>query len=238
MSLALMAAAALALPAAANATVSQDFSLSAKPGKASTATKKVPITLNFSTGTKDDSGAQPPTTSKAAVYFPAGSVYNGNLFPKCSASSIDAAKSTDDCPAKSIIGSGKAAGLAPGPITQNDLTIKVANGGGSNVNLFVEGTSPLRIQSNLAGKMTKATGDFGLKLSVDIPQNLQEPAPGVPVAITLFQVKVGGSITKNGVKRGLIEVNKCNGTWKSKGEFTYKTGEVATVGASQKCSKG
>lgn len=237
-SLALVAAAALAIPATASAEVSQDFSVSASPGKASTSKKKVPITLNFSTGTKDSTGAQPPTTSKAAVYFPAGSVWNGDLFPKCSASSISSAKSTDDCPSGSIVGSGKAAGLAPGPITQNDLKITAVNGGASSVNLFVEGTSPLRIQSNLAAKLTKSSGEFGLKLAVDIPQNLQEPAPGVPVAITLFQVKVGKTITKKGVKRGIVEVNKCSGTWKSKGEFTYRTGTVAKVNAQQKCSKG
>jgi hypothetical protein len=233
-----VAAAALAMPAVANAEVSQDFSLSATPGKASTSKKKTPITLNFSTGTKDSTGAQPPTTSKAAVYFPAGSVYNGNLFPTCSASKINAAKSTDDCPSKSIVGSGKAAGLAPGPITQNDLKITAVNGGKNSVNLFVEGTSPLRIQSNLAAKLSKASGDYGLKLSVDIPQNLQEPAPGVPVAITLFQVKVGAKTKVKGKTRGLIEVNKCSGTWKSQGEFTYRTGTVAKVQASQKCSKG
>jgi hypothetical protein len=226
------------MPAAANAEVSQDFSVSATPAKSSTAKKKTPVTLGFSTGTKDSTGAQPPTTSKAVIYFPAGSVYNGNLFPKCSASKINAAKSTDDCPSKSIVGSGKAAGLAPGPILQDDLKITVVNGGKSSVNLFVEGTSPLRIQSNLAAKLSQASGDYGLKLSVDIPQNLQEPAPGVPVAITLFQVKVGAKIKVKGKTRGIVEINRCGGTWKAQGEFTYRTGTVAKVQDSQRCSKG
>ncbi|UUY03209.1 hypothetical protein LRS13_21450 [Svornostia abyssi] len=237
-SLALAAAAALAMTATANAAPSQDFNITAKPAKSSTSSKKFPVTVDFSTGTKDDPGVQPPTTSKAAVFFPAGAVWNGDLFPKCAASSISSAKSTDDCPSGSIVGKGKAAGLAPGPITQNDLTIIAVNGGKDRLNLFVEGTSPLRIQSNLDVKIKKASGDFGLSLNVDIPQNLQEPAPGVPVAITLFQVKVGKTIKVKGKTRGITEVNKCNGTWKAKGVFTYKDGTSATVNDSLKCTKG
>ena len=195
--------------------------------------------MYFSVHWKDSTGAQPPTTSKAAVYFPAGSVYNGNLFPTCAASKINSAKSTDDCPSKSIVGSGKAAGLAPGPITQNDLKITAANGGKSSVNLFVEGTSPLRIQSNLAAKLSSASGDFGLKLTVDIPQNLQEPAPGVPVAITLFSVKIQKSAKVKGKTRGIIESTNCKGgTWKSKGDFQYANGAPSlSTATSQKCTK-
>jgi hypothetical protein len=238
MSLALVAAVALAMPAIANATVSQDLDVSGSPAKSSTKSKKTPVTLSFSTGTKDSSGAQPPTTSAVAVYFPAGSVWNGDLFPTCSPSSISAARSTEDCPSGSIVGSGRASGLAPGPITQNDLKIVVVNGGKSRVSLFVEGSNPLRIQANLDSKLSASSGAYGLKLSVNLPQNLQEPAPGVPVAITLFQVRVGKSIKVKGKTRGLVEVNTCPGTWKAKGEFTYRDGTKATVNDAQKCTKG
>ncbi len=230
-------AAALAIPTAAQATVTQDFTISASPAKASTSKKKVPITLSVSTGTKDDTGAQPPTTKAATLFFPKGSVWNGNLFPTCKASVIDGAKSTEDCPSGSIVGSGKAAGLAPGPITQNDLKITVANGGKSVVNMFVEGTSPLRIQSNIEAKVSYAKG--GVKLYVPIPTNLQEPAPGVPVAITLFSVKVGKSAKIKGQKRGIIEVNKCDGgKWSGNGTFDYVNAPSIDVERSIKCSKG
>ena len=236
---ALAAAALLALPVTALAEPVQDFSVKASPTKAGTSSKPKSVTLNVSLGSRETTpGAQPPTLSAVDIYFPAGAKYNGDLFPSCKASVIDAEKSTDACPKGSIVGSGKAAGLAPGPITQNDLKITAANGGKNKINLFVEGASPLRIQSNIVGTLSSASGDFGLKLKVPVPANLQEPAPGVPVAITLFQVKIAKSIKKAGKTRGLIEISKCKGgTWKSKGDFTYAGGAPSkAVAVSQKCT--
>ncbi|MBJ7330903.1 MAG: hypothetical protein JHC95_13460 [Solirubrobacteraceae bacterium] len=235
-----MAAAALALPAAATAEVTQSLDVSATPNKASTKSKKTSITVNFSTGTKDSTGALAPTTTKASVAFPKGSVWNGDLLPKCSSSSIDAAKSTDDCPEGSIVGSGTVEASAPGGITQKDVTIIAANGGKSLVNLFLEGSSPLRIQSNLPVKISKGSGDFGLALNVNIPESLQEPAPGVPVSINKFQVKVGKKFKdKKGKTRGLVEVNECKGgKWKARGTFSFRTHEPITVDDSFPCKKG
>ncbi|UUY03208.1 hypothetical protein LRS13_21445 [Svornostia abyssi] len=234
------AAALFAFPAAAMAEPVQDLTVKASPTKASTTKSPKSVALNVSLGSRETTpGAQPPTLSSVDLFFPAGSKYNGDLFPKCSSSSISAAKSTADCPSGSIVGKGKAAGLAPGPITQNDLTIVAANGGKNTVNLFVEGTSPLRIQSNIVGQLSKGSGDYGLKLKVNVPQNLQEPAPGVPVAITLFQVKIQKSIKVKGKTRGLVEITSCKGgQWKSKGDFRYAGGAPSTtVNVSQKCTK-
>ncbi|UUY03212.1 hypothetical protein LRS13_21465 [Svornostia abyssi] len=232
-------AAALAVPAAAQAEVIQDFTISASPSKASTAKVKRSVTLKVKTGTRDTTGALPPTTKKATLFFPKGSQWNGDLFPKCSGSSISAAKSTDDCPEGSIIGKGKAAGAAPGGISQNDLTIVVANGGKSTVNMFVEGTSPLRIQSNIEAKIAKITGKYGIRLEVPIPQNLQEPAPGVPVAITNFEVSVGKSATIKKQKRGIIEITRCDGgQWSGEGTFEYVNSPNYSASRTIKCSKG
>ncbi len=232
-------AAALAVPAAAQAEVIQDFTISASPSKASTAKTKRSVTLKVKTGTRDTTGALPPTTKKATLFFPKGSQWNGDLFPKCSGSSISSAKSTEDCPEGSIIGKGKAAGAAPGGISQNDLTIVVANGGKSTVNMFVEGTSPLRIQSNIEAKIKKITGKYGIRLEVPIPQNLQEPAPGVPVAITNFEVSVGKAAKIKGKKRGIIEITRCDGgEWSGEGTFEYVNSPNYSAARTIKCSKG
>jgi hypothetical protein len=236
---AIACAAALAVPAGAQAEVIQDFTISASPSKASTAKVKRSVTLNVTTGTRDTTGAQPPTTKKATLFFPRGAVWNGGLFPRCAASRINAAKSTEDCPSGSIVGSGKAAGLAPGPITQNDLTIVLTNAGPGGVNMFVEGTSPLRIQSNIAATIRRVSGKYGIRLDVPIPQNLQEPAPGVPVAITLFQVKVGKAARIKGKRRGLIEINRCDGgQWSGEGTFEYATAPSITQSRTIRCSRG
>jgi hypothetical protein len=232
-------AAALAVPAGAQAEVIQDFTIKASPTKASTKKTKRSVTLSVSTGTRDTTGAQPPTTKKATLFFPRGSVWNGGMFPKCAASKINAAKSTEDCPSGSIIGSGKAAGLAPGPITQNDLKITVTNAGSGGVNMFVEGTSPLRIQSNIAAKIKRVSGKYGIRLDVPIPANLQEPAPGVPVAITLFEVKVGKSARIKKKRRGIIEINRCDGgKWSGEGTFEYVNAPNYSASRTIRCSKG
>lgn len=232
-------AAALAVPAAAQAEVIQDFTISATPTKASTAKTKRSVTLKVKTGTRDTTGALPPTTKKATLFFPKGSQWNGDLFPKCAGSDISAARSTDDCPEGSIVGKGKAAGAAPGGIVQNDLTIVVANGGKSKVNMFVEGTSPLRIQSNIEAKIKRLTGKYGIRLDVPLPQNLQEPAPGVPVALTNFEVSVGKSATIKKRKRGIIEITRCDGgKWSGEGTFEYVNAPSYSAARTIKCSKG
>lgn len=232
-------AAALAVPAAAQAEVIQDFTISASPSKASTAKTKRSVTLKVKTGTRDTTGALPPTTKKATLFFPKGSQWNGDLFPKCAGSDISSARSTDDCPEGSIIGKGKAAGAAPGGIVQNDLTIVVANGGKSTVNMFVEGTSPLRIQSNIEATIKKVTGKYGIRLEVPIPQNLQEPAPGVPVAITNFEVSVGKAAKIKGKNRGIIEITRCDGgQWSGEGTFDYVNSPSYSAARTIKCAKG
>lgn len=234
------AATLLALPTSALAEPVQDLTVKASPSKASTTKKPRSVALSVSLGSRETTpGAQPPTLNFVDLFFPAGSKYNGNLFPACDGSKISAARSTDDCPSGSIIGSGKAAGLAVGGILQNDLKITAANGGRNKINLFVEGASPLRIQSNIVGTVSNASGKYGLKLKVPVPANLQEPAPGVKVAITLFSVKIQKSRKVKGTTRGIMEITKCsNGTWESKGDFRYAGGAPSkTVTVSQRCSR-
>lgn len=240
MSLAIVAAAALAIPASASAESIQDFDLTASPTKASTKTKKRSVSLTFKTGTRETvAGAQPKTTTKAVVYFPAGSRWNGDLFPKCDAAGITAAKSTDDCPAGSIIGSGRAEAIAPGPVVQKDPVITVVNSGKTTVSLFVDGKSPLRIQDNLVGKLSSASTPYGLKLTTSIPKNLQEPIPGTKTAFTLFTVTVKKSMKINGKTRGILEVDKClNGKWQAKADWYFDDGEIQKPTDSLKCTKG
>ena len=238
---AMAVAVALAVPASAQAEVIQDFTISASPNTASTSKKKRSVTLKVKTGTRDTTGALPPTTKKATLFFPKGSQWNGDMFPKCSGSSISSARSTDDCPKGSIIGKGKAAGSATGGIIQNDLTIVVANGGKSTVNMFVEGTSPLRIQSNIEAKIVRlpSSSKYGIRLEVPIPQNLQEPAPGVATAITNFEVSVGKSATIKKQKRGIIEITRCDGgKWSGEGTFEYVNSPNYSASRTIKCKKG
>lgn len=238
-SVALALGLALLVPTAGHAEVIQDFTISATPTKSSTKKVRRSVTLKISTGTRDTTGAQPPSTKNVQIFFPQGSRWNGDLFPTCAPSEISSAKSTADCPAGSIIGTGKAAGLAPGPITQNDLKISIANGGKSALSMFVEGTSPLRIQSNIVVKLTRVSGKYGLRTDIPIPLNLQEPAPGVPVAVTLFSITIKKTAKIKGKTRGIIEIDRCDGgIWNGEGSFEYADGTDFAASRRLKCTKG
>lgn len=234
--------AAAALPAVAAAEPVQDFSVKVTGGTKG-GSKKHPVAhgVKISTGTRETTpGVLPPTTAKAVIYFPRGTRFNGKHFPSCSATRIRSARSVEDCSRRAMVGDGDAEAEAPGGVVQNDVTIDVANGRkGRYVNLFVQGTTPLRIQSNIVARIGKASGPYRYKLTVPIPQNLREPAPGVRVAITDFTVSVDRIRRKiDGERRGYLETYSCpkNG-WKFKGIFTYANGDKKTVTDRVKCRK-
>lgn len=231
--------AALAVPAAAQAELVREFTITATPAKSSTAKKKYPITLKADVSQRDTTGALPPTLKRATLFLPPGATWNGDLFPKCTGSSISAAKSTADCPEGSIVGSGSVAGGAPGGIVQDDVTIVAANGGKDRLNLFVEGTSPLRLQSNVEVKLIKLSGKFGLRADIPVPESLQEPAPGVPVSITSLKISIGKSAKVKGVKRGIIEVTRCTGgKWFGQGTLDYRDSPSFSADQTIPCKKG
>lgn len=229
-----VAAGVLASPAAAGAEVVQDFDVSISPARPG-----VPVTVGFSTGTRETTpGVMPPTVERVDVFFPRGSVYNGGIFPRCAASAISAAKTVESCPRRSILGVGRGTALAPGGIVQDDLTITAVNGGATTANLFLEGVSPVRLQSNLVASMKPAGGAFGVRLSATIPPNMREPAPGVKVAIGRFETKISGTVTRGGRKRGIVEIRSCStGRWPVKGVFTFDDGRVVTVNDSVRCRR-
>ncbi len=224
--------AGLACPSAAGAEVTQDFDVSISPARAG-----VPVTVGFKTGTKESTpGVMPPTVATVEVYFPQGAVYNGGMFPVCKDAYISREKTTEGCPGKSVLGIGKGIALAPGGIVQDDITVTAVNGGPSTANLFLEGVSPVRLQSNLVAKMGRTTGSYGVKLSATIPENMREPAPGVKVALGLFSTKIAGTVVKDGRKRGIVEIRSCKtGTWKMKGVFTFDDGRKITTYDTVKC---
>lgn len=229
---AVVAVASLTCPAVAGAEVTQDFDVSISPARAG-----VPVTVGFKTGTKESTpGVMPPTVATVEVYFPQGAVYNGGMFPVCRGADISREKTTEGCPGKSILGIGKGIALAPGGVVQDDLTITAVNGGPSTANLFLEGVSPVRLQSNLVAKMARTSGAYGVKLSATIPENMREPAPGIKVALGLFSTKIAGTVVKDGRKRGIVEIRSCKtGTWKMKGVFTFDDGRKITAYDTVKC---
>jgi hypothetical protein len=240
-------AALAALPVCASvafADVQQKFDVAVSGTKAGTIAKPKAHTLRLVTGVDDtDTTKQPPTAGTVTISLAKGLRFNGAKFPSCTAAAIQAAKSTSACPAGSVVGTGKASGLVargnplrPAGISQTDLKITAVNGPrGRTLNLFVEGQSPLRIQSNIVGTLKKASGKYGSKLVVAIPTNLQS-SPAGPIALTHFETTIKAKAKKGGKTVSYIDSTSCpKGGWSFRGTFAYSDGASKTVADKVAC---
>ncbi len=232
--------AVLAIPAASAFAVNspQQFSASVTPNKGGTKAKPTPVTLRVRPYFGDISAdaAAPFATKTANVFFPAESVFNGKYFPSCAGPKVLSAANT--CPAGSKVGAGTAAGVALG-LTEN-LKVTIYNGpGGNKVELLVDGSSPLAIHSVIEGALTKQTGKYGLKLVVQIPPDLQQPAPGAVATLTDFDTKLPVKFVKKGKKKiPYLGASGCKtGKWNFGYTGDYTDGTSQTVEISQPCHK-
>jgi hypothetical protein len=238
--LALAVAAVLAIPASSAFAVNspQQFSASVSPAKGGTKAKPTPVTLKVRPYFGDISAdaAAPFATQTANVFFPSESVFNGKFFPSCANAKVLTAANT--CPAASKVGTGTAAGLALG-ITEN-LKVTIYNGpGGNKVELLVDGTSPLTIHSVIEGTLTKQTGKYGYKLSVPIPGDLQQPAPGAVATLTDFNTTLPAKFVTKGKKKipYLGAAGCATGKWAFGYTGQYTDGTSQTVEITQPCKK-
>src|SRR6266542_894013 len=72
-----------AAAAIAEAATVQTLSVGITQSKASSASKPVPIGLNVTLGTDEDTGAYPPTTSETVVFLPPRLKLNASRFKSC-----------------------------------------------------------------------------------------------------------------------------------------------------------
>ena len=238
--LALAVVAVVAIPASSAFAVNspQQFSASVTPNKGGTKAKPTPVTLKVRPYFGDISAdaAAPFATQTANVFFPAESVFNGKYFPSCANAKVLSA--ANSCPANSKVGSGTAAGVALG-LTEN-LKVTIYNGpGGNKVELLVDGTSPLAIHSVIEGKLSKVTGKYGLKLSVPIPPDLQQPAPGAIATLTDFNTTLPVKFVKKGKKKiPYLGASGCaTGKWNFGYTGLYTAGTSQTVNVTEPCKK-
>lgn len=235
---AVAAVAALAISATPAFAISsvQKFEASASPTKAGTKAKPTPVALKLRPHIDDTSpdAASPQATDTAVVLFPKGGIWNGKLFPTCAATKVETSASS--CPRGSKIGSGTAAGEALG-LTER-LTVQIYNGGAAKVVILVDGSTPLQIHRAIEGKIEKQTGKYSYKLTVDVPSDLEQPAPGAIATLTDFNVTVPKKTIRKGRKViPLIASTGCpGGSWPWAYTATYTDGTQQTVEVNQSCT--
>ena len=177
------------------------------------------------------------TATKAVISFDKNLVFNASKFKVCSVNLNDASGiATIDSKCKSSkVGSGTAKGEALGQVEAH--TVKAYNGPKSGANnkfyLHVTGGAPLVIDDVINATLKRASGDYGYKLEVPIPEGLQRPS-GVLATLSEFITSVNG--TSKGVP--YVGLKGCSGgKLKFKGVFTYTDNTSKTATTTVPCKK-
>jgi hypothetical protein len=164
---------------------------------------------------------------------------SGRGLTKCSRSVLEQPNGVSACPRASRAGSGVAHALVgPHLPTPSSLTLDVdAFVGGNNLIYFrVQGRELPNVIGLLEGRITKS----GHRLTLSIPDELKQPAPGTFSALVDLEATL--SLKKG--KNALLSTNGCKSRkHTTKATLTYSPNPVppasttATTNASSRCSK-
>jgi hypothetical protein len=200
------AATALALTNTVNYTVTL---------KGSKGTIKKPANLGYNAVLHIDTdppGQQPNTAPVTSIYFPKQIKYNSKILPSCSLASVDGKDSMPPACKKAKVGTGTAHALAGSPgqdgasAINEDLDVTFLNGGAKQILLVLNSTptAPVKITNRVVpGDLTSSDdSNFGYRVDFKIPQDLQEPVPGVKVALVDFKVQISPKSIKPKKKGG------------------------------------
>jgi len=205
-------------------TVDQTIDVTVSPSKAGTKAKPAGVKLKVDIKTKKKVESETFATKTAVIYFDKNLVFNSKLFKNCTAATVQANEA--GCPGGSKVGTGTAQGEALGQIQK--LKVSAFNGPGNTLNLHVTGSTPLAIDSVIVGKLGTASGKFGTKLSVTIPDNLQQPLPDVYATLTSFVTTINKLTVKG---KPYVGLKACPTTKKLnfKGDFVFTDNTKASA---------
>jgi hypothetical protein len=214
----------------------QGIAVSMTNKKAGTATKpKNVVKLTVTTTTTPHEAAPAYATQKAVIHFDKNLVFGSAKFPSCTKAEAEAIPVSPKCTAAKV-GSGTAKATVASINANPTLTVTAYNGpGGKKLWLLVKEPT-FQINSVLDGTLSSDTGKYGKKLTVLIPENLQQPLPGVYATLTEFKTSVTGTATSKKVP--YIALKGCTGgTLNFGGDFYFTDGDVKKVPTTSKCTK-
>lgn len=201
------------------ATVDQSIDVKVSPSKAGTKKKPNAVKLAVDIKTVKKVAEESFATKTATIFFDKNLVFNSSKFPTCTTATVQANEA--GCKKGSKVGSGSAVGEALGQV--QNLKVSAFNGPNNTLNLHVTGSTPLAIDSVIVGKLQKASGLYGTKLAVTIPDNLQQPLPGVFATLTSFKTTINKQfVTKSGKKIPYVALAGCTKKKLNfKGDFVF-----------------
>ena len=200
----LLATGAIAGTAVAQTAGSHTLNVGVSPSNAGTKKKPANVTFRLNISNNREAGT---TASRIEINLPSGLKMNPKGFPTCSEATITE-EGVDACPSKSRLGTGTAAAVVnPTSPEPSNLTFRNTFfvGGSNFLNIFLQ-QSPGDVRAVLKGTITNG----GRKLSIAIPEDLQQPAPGVYSALTDIVTSLKGTTGSGSKKHGFFELSKCS----------------------------
>lgn len=196
----------------------------------------ITIDVRFST---DVAGELPGTVAKATIFFPHGPRINGRLFPSCDPRRLLRMRgSRKACPSGSRLGGGVAIGTSPTFAGVNErLTVDLYNGPrGRSLLFFLRGLNPVAVSGMIDAPFVPLRGGrWGYRLTMNVPQGLQEISPDIFASLLRFTTKVGATVLvrENGrmVRHGFVEALACppGALVPVRGIFGFRGGASATT---------
>jgi hypothetical protein len=218
------------ISAAVTPTVTIKASVS--PTKHGTKTKPKATKLVVKLATTPNPADPAFAASDTIVHLGKELTFNGKALKTCSQSQVQA----DDtkCPKGSHVGGGVAAGTALG-LTEN-LKVTAYNGpGGNKLELLVDGSTPLQIHSVIEGVLSSDSAPYGKKLSVHVPDGLQQPAPGAYATLVQFDTTINKVLGSK--KRPYVGINSCKTKKIAFGvHYIYTDGTTSDTTTTAACS--
>jgi hypothetical protein len=204
---------------------------SVTPNSHGTKPKPKPTKLVVKLATQPNPAEPAFAASDTIVHLGNELQFNGKALKTCSASQVQA--DNTKCPTGSKVGKGVAAGTALG-LTEN-LTVTAYNGpGGNKLELLVDGATPLQIHSVIEGVLSSDAAPYGKKLSVHVPDNLQQPAPGAYATLVQFDTTINKILGKK--KKPYVGIQACKDKKISLGvDYKYTDGTTQSTSTTVAC---
>ncbi len=176
---------------------------------------------------------------RVTLLLPAGvGKPNGNLFPSCSAATLNRARGRlSACPDGSQIGRGVATGTAVDIGVTSTGRMTFFNGpDGRSLTLNVSIINPAQINATFSAPIKKISGRYGYRVTFNIPAQLQTILDG-PIVVRRIDATVGATRVVRGVRRGYIEATRCPRSRRApaRGQFTFDDGSTTTADTSITC---
>lgn len=203
----LLATGAIAGTAIAQTAGTHTLDVSVTPSKAGTKKKPKAVTFKLDLSNSKESKT---TASRIEISLPSGLRMNPKGFPKCPAPADATVEfDADACPTKSRLGTGTADAVT-GPSDPNPQPVRFENtffvGSGTSLTIFLKATE-IDFRRVLVGKISNG----GRKLTINIPEDTQQPAPGTYAALTDIVTTLKGTAGTGRKKHGFFELSRCKG---------------------------